>query len=357
MRVRFLLPRVAAVCLAMVSLGPAAAAQQRPPHPLEALSSSEYRAVARVLRASGRTDSTTAFVEVQLHEPNKAAVLAWRPGERVPREALAVLRHGGATIEAVVDVVAERLVSWREVEGAHAGITFAEYERAGELMKNHPDVRAALARRGITDLSTVSCWAGPSGYYARPEQLGGRRILRGGCTVEGEGYNSWGRGVEGLVVTLDIESEEVLGVIDHGPTARSARNDDFDPEAVGSLREPLAPIQILQPLGPGFTRDGGMVEWGSWRFHLRVDPRIGVVLSTVGVVSGDAVRPVLYQGSLSEIFVPYQDSTTGWYERVFIDAGEYAVGGLAEALEPGVDCPDYAVYVDGVVAGPDGFPV
>jgi primary-amine oxidase len=350
--------RLAAVLLAATAGHAAtAAAQLTASHPLDALTSQEHRTVARVIRTSEHMDTTTVFVSVQLSEPAKTVVRDWTAGTAFPRHALAVLRQGDRTIEAVVDVANERLVSWTVQEGMHAEITRAEYGKAEMLIKQHPEVRAALERRGITDLATVSCFAGPSGYFARPEQLHGRRILRGGCHVVGEAYNWWGRQIEGLVVTLDIGAGEVLDVRDAGPVGRSTATDDFDVEAVGPLRDPMAPIQILQPLGPGFTRNGGLITWGDWQFHLRVDSRVGVVLSTVGVRSGDAVRSVLYRGSLSEIFVPYQDSTTGWYERVFIDAGEYATGGIAEALEPGVDCPDYAVFIDGVVAGPNGFPV
>ena len=81
-----------------------------------------------------------------------------------------------------------------------------------------------------------------------------------------------------------------------------------------------------------------------------------MVISTVRYRDGTRNRPVLYESSLSEIFVPYMDPSFAWHSRNFIDAGEFAAGGLTKPLLPGRDCPDHAVYFDHVVAGDDGRP-
>jgi primary-amine oxidase len=331
-------------------------AQQVPQHPLDGLHSDEIRVAGAVIRGSGEADSMAVFASAQLHEPPKSEVLAWVPGQPFRREAVVVLRHRGRTYEAVVDIRAEELLSWAEVSG-HSHVTVDESETAGDLILEHPDVRAAFARRGITDLATVECEAWALGYFALPEQLGGRRILQGGCSYVGDAYNNWGREIGGLTAMVDIEAGMVLRVEDSGPVPLPTSEDDYDEEAVGPLRDAPPPIETRQPLGPGFTREGGIVQWQNWRFHVRVDPRVGAIVSAVGIEDGDRLRSVMYQGSLSEIFVPYQDSTAGWYNRVYLDGGEYADGGLPEPLEPGVDCPDYAVYVDGVLADHNGLPI
>ena len=82
-----------------------------------------------------------------------------------------------------------------------------------------------------------------------------------------------------------------------------------------------------------------------------------MVVSTVRYQDGDRARPVLYESSLSEIFVPYMDPSFAWHSRNFIDAGEFSAGGLTKPLLPGRDCPDHAVYLDHVMAGGDGRPV
>jgi primary-amine oxidase len=80
------------------------------------------------------------------------------------------------------------------------------------------------------------------------------------------------------------------------------------------------------------------------------------VISLVRWVDGDRERKVLYEGSLSEIFVPYMDPAAGWYTRNFLDAGEYTAGGLIKPLMRGVDCPDNSEYLAMVVVGDRGRP-
>src|SRR5262249_29459075 len=94
----------------------------------------------------------------------------------------------------------------------------------------------------------------------------------------------------------------------------------------------------------------------NWTFHVRVDHRVGIVLSTVRYRDGNRDRPILYEGSLSELFVPYMDPASPWYAQNFLDAGEFSFGGLASTLEPGIDCPGNAVYFEALYAGDNGRP-
>ena len=71
---------------------------------------------------------------------------------------------------------------------------------------------------------------------------------------------------------------------------------------------------------------------------------------------GGRKRSILYQGSLSELFVPYMDPDVGWYFKTYMDAGEYGVGRLAARLAPGADCPDTAVFFDTAFADDWGNP-
>jgi hypothetical protein len=58
----------------------------------------------------------------------------------------------------------------------------------------------------------------------------------------------------------------------------------------------------------------------------------------------------MYQGSLAEIFVPYQDPGPNWFYRTYMDAGEFGFGLLASPLTLGLDVPENAVLLDGLVA-------
>ncbi len=50
------------------------------------------------------------------------------------------------------------------------------------------------------------------------------------------------------------------------------------------------------------------------------------------------------------------DPDVGWYFRTYMDAGEYGVGKLAAPLEPGLDCPENALFFDAVFADDLGKP-
>ncbi|MGR9045962.1 MAG: copper amine oxidase, partial [Gammaproteobacteria bacterium] len=84
----------------------------------------------------------------------------------------------------------------------------------------------------------------------------------------------------------------------------------------------------------------------NWSFHVRMDRRVGTVISLVNYRDKDKSRSVLYQGMLSEMFIPYMDTDYGWYSRTYFDAGEYGAGLLASTLKAGIDCPQTAAFID-----------
>ena len=82
----------------------ATAQDARPVHPLDALTATELRQVQQILGAAGKLSPKTRFHTVDLDEPDKAAVTAWRPGASLPRRAIAVVKRGEP---ALIDVVSE----------------------------------------------------------------------------------------------------------------------------------------------------------------------------------------------------------------------------------------------------------
>ena len=54
-------------------------------HPLEPLSADEFRQTATILRREGHVSDSFRFASIELKEPPKAEVKAWRPGDAVPR--------------------------------------------------------------------------------------------------------------------------------------------------------------------------------------------------------------------------------------------------------------------------------
>jgi primary-amine oxidase len=332
------------------------AGAQTPRHPLDGLTAPEYWTTYETLRASGKVDKKTRYTLVQLKEAPKEEVLAWKPGQPMRRESRVVVKQGPQTFEAVVDLVAKKLSSWNEVKGIQPNMPSEEETETGidDAVKENADWQAAMRRRGYTDYGTVHCGGYGTGYFATPEEQG-RRLLRLECTDSRGVWEGWGRPIEGLVIMWDANERKVLRVIDGGVVPVPQAPANFDLASVGPLRDMPTPITVQQPLGPSFRLDGQAVSWQKWNFHFRIDRRVGLVVTNVGYQDGGKLRSILYEGSLSEMFVPYMDPSEGWYAKSFFDAGEFA-DGFSSPLEPGADCPENAVYFEQVYANFKGIP-
>jgi primary-amine oxidase len=293
---------------------------------------------------------------VLLHEPAKEKVLAWKAGDPITREADVILMRRGVVTEVRVDIAEGKVESWKERKGVQAPIFISELFGLGELAKNDPRMQAGFVKRGIKDMSTVDCLALPFGYFALPE-MEGHRILYGGCTDKRGAFLSWGRSIDGLYFELDAVDKKILKVIDREmiPVPQSPIN--FE-EAPAKARAGTTPIEITRPQGRGFQiTDDGEVSWQNWRFRVRLDLRVGPVVSLARLDDGGQQRSVLYQGSMSELFVPYMDPGESWATRVFIDAGEFFPGGVLRSMQAGVDCPANAAYLGSFSVNEQGIPM
>lgn len=328
-------------CLLLVA-PPAGAAS----HPLDGLSSAEHWTVRETLRAAGKLGEGVRVVSVDLHEPPKAEVLAWKAGAAFRREALVVLTRAGKASEAVVDLAGRKLVSFRDVAG-QASLLESEQESIVELVEKDPRIVAGLEKRGIVDRATVHCYGGSPGYFGTKDE-DGRRLALVRCWDRRGVYNADARPVDGLYAYVDILTKTILRVVDEGAPPVAAGPVDLDPEAVGTLREVPGPLRVEQPLGRGFRRDGGIVKWQNWTFHVRLENRRGAVVSLVHYDDAGRDRSVMFEGALSEIFVPYMDPGENFYNSTYIDLGEYGTDGVLSPVEPGEDCPSDAVYLDSV---------
>jgi primary-amine oxidase len=330
-------------------------AAQKVGHPLDPLTFQEYWTVLEVLRDARHMDAETRFSIVNLREPPKELVWSWSQGTAFPREALAVVRQGTETHEAVVDLRSRKLVSWNKLANAQPNWLEEEFKAMEKEVKQHPGFIEAMKKRGIADFTFLKCEGGPPGYFGTREEQG-RRLAHVRCADTRGVRNTWTRQITGLTVVVDLNAKQVLRVVDEGVTPLPATLADYDPASIGETRQVPGPLRVDQPLGPGFRLEGHLVEWQKWRFHVRPDQRVGTVVSTVTYDDGGQPRQVLYQGHLSEIFVPYMDPAFDWYARNFLDSGEYNAGGLTKPLLPGLDCPAWAVYLDALIANDEGRP-
>jgi primary-amine oxidase len=324
-------------------------------HPLDPLTPDEIRAAAQVARMDARF-ARAQFASILLNEPAKADVIAWRPGGTLPRQARLIVIAPTGLFEVVTDLASRRIVSVVERKGAEPPVMLSEFEAAKVVLTN-PEFRAALAKRGVTDPDKLFCSPMTAGYFAIPEHAG-KRIIKVGCyDLRRTTTNMWGWPIERLYAIVDLRERKVLSVADGGVVPIADRDMNFTEVAAGTLRAARKPTVIAQPQGANFTVSGNEISWGNWRFHARVDGRVGTVISVARWQDGNRLRSVLYQGYLSEMFVPYMDADYGWYSRTYFDTGEYGAGTMATSLKPGVDCPGTAAFLSSTFGDDKGEPI
>ncbi|POO02200.1 Copper amine oxidase [Trema orientale] len=325
-------------------------------HPLDPLTPTEFNQIRHIIQKShlgSLPNLTFHFVDVQ--EPDKEDVLKWissngKQKSTPPRQAKVVARAEGQTHELVVDLATSSITSDQIYTGhGFPPFTFMELFRASKLPLNYPKFKSSISKRGL-NLSEVSCVPFTAGWFG--EHIS-RRTLKVACFYRGGTFNVYSRPVEGIIIFVDVDSMKI--------TTYSDRFRAPLPKAEGTSFQSTK-NQSNSLLGnssnASFTISGNKVKWANWVFHVAFNARAGVVISTASVFDPrkGKYRRVLYRGHVSETFVPYMDPTQEWYFRTFMDVGEFGFGRAADTLQPEVDCPDNAEFLDGFMAGPDGQP-
>ncbi len=325
-------------------------------HPLDGLTPDEYWKVYNTLIAAGKLAEKTQFSSILLQEPPKAEVLAWKPGKPLVRKVDVVLLTEGKSYAAVVDVSSGKLESWAELTKDQTPVSGRGFD---DVLKKDPRVLAALKSRGITDLRLVDCAVVQAGFVDLPEQTEGRHIGWGGCDYIANTLYAWDDDIAGIFFVVDMDTKKILRFSDSGAVPMHPSTSIYDADG-GPAAPGTRPIVTSQPEGPSFTIKDGEVSWQNWHFRFRLDPRIGPVINLVTYEDAGKRRSVLYEGSLSEIYVPYQDPDESWKAHVFLDAGlSFAIPGSSGILKPlqaGVDCPVYASFFSGTFYRGDGTP-
>jgi primary-amine oxidase len=313
--------------------------QPPPTDPLAPLSTPELAQVRSILRSKKLLTEKTRLAWVALAEPDKTT---WLEGKKLPRRVETTLFVPGTGKASIVtlDLDTSTLVSSREADGVQPRLLTEEFQSAWEVASKDSRWIAALKKRGISDLEsvTVNIW----GAGAIEGANGKKRLARlVAYRATGEGHYL-ARPIEGLSALIDLVARNLITVDDTGAVPV--------PPPQGYSLAPASPA--LPGGAPRVRRENGEFVWGSWRFAIELHPREGLVLRRVRW----GERSILYRASLSEMVVPYGDPTPGWRWRNAIDEGEYGMGQNTASLVRGADVPDGAQLLTFTLADELGQP-
>lgn len=336
-----------------------------PYDPLNPLTSKEIDSVTYLLKHSPNYASDMRFSEINLKEPDKSKVWKWVTGSAVfkknaanklPRQASFVITQKRKVFEGVVDLDKKQIVEWKEnTTGGYYYNDQEASEIASEVVKKNPEYLAALKKRGITDLSNVFIYGLPAGYYGPNDTDPTKRINKFETIILSDG-SSIELLVNNLLVTVDIDEKKVLKVEDDGVVPIPLFDEGYKKGDKKSKREPAKPIVITQPKGANYHIEGQQISWQGWKFHVRLDPRRGPIISAATFNDHGADRKVLYSGGLGGMTVPYGDPGLNWYFKTYMDAGEYGMGRLGRPLLVGADVPDNTSFIDATLSDFQGKP-
>ncbi|WP_240629928.1 primary-amine oxidase [Specibacter cremeus] len=336
-------------------------------HPLDPLSADEFRAATALLaRDHGVTAPQWRLAAIELIEPAKADVVAFEATGTVPARIVGVNcleRSSNKTYQARVSLTRDAVVSFTHIPGAQPNFTVDEWEEADKALREHPEVIAALAKRGITDLSLVFMDTWTYGDAVLPEEYRGRRVGWSDTWVRARaGANPYAGPVNGLHCIIDVNTMELLRIEDTFTVERPDVMGEYVPALVpeqlrnSSTRPPLAPLEIHQPDGVSFEVDGNLVRWQNWSLRVGFNYREGMTLHRVSYNDHGRERPIAHRLSFAEMAVPYRDASEDHYRRTAFDIGEWGLGFMTTSLELGCDCLGEIHYLDAVMHNSAGEP-
>ncbi len=333
-------------------------------HPLDPLTSDEFRATTALLHREHGIGVGWRYCSIEGLEPAKADLDAFAASGEVPDrivEALCLERGTNRTYRARVNLSADAVALFEHVPGVQANFTVDEWEEADAALRSHPDVIAALQRRGITDMDLVFMDTWTYGDAVMPEQWKDRRIGWSDTWVRAAaGANPYAGPVNGFHCVIDVNTMELLDIEDTHTVSRPEVMGEYVPRHVPDRlkghRPARKPLQVTQPEGVGFEVDGHEISWQNWSMRVGFNHREGMTIQAVTYTDAGRVRPIAHKLSFAEMIVPYRDPSVDHFRRTAFDIGEWGLGFMTQSLELGCDCLGEIRYLDAVMHDSAGEP-
>jgi primary-amine oxidase len=336
-------------------------ADAQPGHPLDPVNAAEYRAGRHVMAAAGLLGEAVRFAYYGLEEPPKDDVLTGGTKSTPDRRLRAFLidTSTGESTDVVVSLTSQEVVTSRVLDPRTDGqvpILSQDFAVTEQAVRADPQWRAAMARRGLTDVSKIRLCPLTAGSFGAEDE-DGRRMVRVLAFVQADAQDyAWSHPVDGIAAYFDLVERKVFKIVDEFELPVPAESGDYlDPAVRGPHRTDLRPIEITQPDGPSFTVDGPLLRWQNWSMRIGFDAREGLTLHQISITDDGEDRPLIYRASIPEMVVPYGDPRFRYWQTYF-DTGEYLVGKWANSLELGCDCLGEIAYLDATIADDFGEP-
>lgn len=326
-------------------------------HPMNGLNAEEIKQAFSIISQSPNAFKNMRFSEIKLKEPNKEKVWDFFLNNKPytdDRIALFTILKGKQVIEGEVDLKTQKVIKWDVLDHTHGMVLYDDMVAVQEIATKSKEYKAALAKRGIKDISKVVTTPLTVGYFGGKDGLDRElNVLKVVSYLDTGDGNYWAHPIENLVAVVDLDAKKIIKIeegsiipVPMQPNPIASKND----------KNAFKPLNIVEPEGKNFTITGQTVHWGPWCFHVGIDSRVGLQLGTVTYKDKGVKRKVMYEGNLGGMVVPYGDPDIGWYFKSYLDSGEYGMGTLTSSIEKGIDAPDNAVLLDAVIADYTGQP-
>lgn len=333
-------------------------AVEKKSHPLNSLTAEEISKAVSIVQSAPEFKPGIRFTEISLREPPKEQV--WQfvmSGQAVTdsRKADVIMLDGAHIIEGVVDLQAGKMLSWQPIEGAQGMVLLDDFASVQSIINASAQFAQALKKHGVNDPSKVITTPLTVGYFDGKDGLKqDSRLLKVVSYLDVGDGNYWAHPIENLVAVVDLEQKKIIK-IEEGqtiPVPMTPRPFDGRDRKAPAVK----PLEIIEPEGKNYTITGDTIHWQNWDFHLRLNSRVGPILSTVTYNDNGTKRKIMYEGSLGGMIVPYGDPDVGWYFKAYLDAGDYGMGTLTSPIARGKDAPGNAVLLDETIADYTGKP-
>jgi len=327
-------------------------------HPLDSLTAEEIRNAAEVVKASTYYTDNMRFTEIRLADPDKSSVWDWYFGgsQDFERHAEFTVLDGRKVIEGTIDLASGDILRWEHIEGAHGMVTFDDFMAVQEIIAESEAYKEALRKRGIDDIDNVVATPLTVGYFQGEDGLEhDSRLLKVVSYLDVGDGNYWAHPIENLVAVVDLEESSILKIEDEGVVPIPMTPRPYDGRDQTDIAD-VKPLVTMEPEGKNVSMTDSMIHWQNWDFHLKLDARVGPVISTLTYNDQGDKRKVMYEGSLGGMIVPYGDPDVGWYFKAYLDSGEYGMGNLTSPLVLGTDVPANATLLPATLADNNGDP-